>query len=430
MGSTDDDGENDNQTSSSSGQHIIQVSWLLNDEALTPVQELLLLVLDHLLVMTESSILKKRLLESQLGDSIVGWGISLSLIKQYFSMGLSGVTEENVLEVEKLVLDTMNKAAMNGFTDDEISASMNTLEFQLREGDGSSDSKGLSLMFASLSKWIYDNKPTYALKYEEALAELKEIINESGTKIFQELLNDYFIDNTHRVTTHLYPVDTYDMDQSKEVSEEIEKFKEGLSDEELQNLIDFAIELKDKQIQPDTKEDIATIPTVTIDDVNPVQTDDYPIDVLEHACDTGIAMVSHELGSTSGILYADFGVDVSSISFEDIGYLQLFNSLLGSIDIDSSSNSSSTGNYKTIDDLTQFIGMHAGDMHAQLLVTSVNNHKTNNDEHNDKNIVLNDENFVTKLIISGKAISDKTSYLFQLFYDILLIFNITDAQDI
>jgi len=162
--------------------------------------------------------------------------------------------------------------------------------------------------------------------------------------------------------------------------------------------------------------------------VNPVQTDDYPIDVLENAYDTGITMVSHELGSTSGILYADFGVDVSSISFEDIGYLQLFNSLLGSIGIDSSSNSSSKGNYTTIDELTQFIGMHTGGIHTQLLVTSVNNHKNNN-EHNDKNIVLNDENFVTKLIISGKAISDKTSYLFQLFYDILLNSNLADAQD-
>ena len=75
-------------------------------------------------------------------------------------------------------------------------------------------------MFASLSKWIYDNKPTYALKYEEPLSELKEMIQESGTKIFQDLLNDYFLDNTHRVTTHLYPSATYDKEQSQ-VSTEI-----------------------------------------------------------------------------------------------------------------------------------------------------------------------------------------------------------------
>ena len=70
-------------------------------------------------------------------------------------------------------------------------------------------------MFASVSKWIYDNKPTYALKYEEPLAELKAIVQESGTKIFQDLLYDYFLNNTHRVTTHLYPVDTFDAQKYK-----------------------------------------------------------------------------------------------------------------------------------------------------------------------------------------------------------------------
>merc|ERR1712176_483485 len=49
--------------------------------------------------------------------------------------------------------------------------------------------------------------------------------------------------------------------------------------------------------------------------------------------------------------------------------------------------------------------------------------------YNDKNIVLSDENFVTKLIITGKTISDKTEYLFQLFHDILLNSNLAEAQD-
>ena len=70
-------------------------------------------------------------------------------------------------------------------------------------------------MFSSVSKWIYDNKPTYALKYEEPLAALKASVQESGTKIFQYLLHDYFLNNTHRVTTHLYPVDTFDAQEAE-----------------------------------------------------------------------------------------------------------------------------------------------------------------------------------------------------------------------
>ena len=70
-------------------------------------------------------------------------------------------------------------------------------------------------MFKSLSKWIYDNKPTYALKYEEPLAELKTIVQDSGSKIFQDLLQEYFLNNTHRVTTHLYPVANFDAQEAE-----------------------------------------------------------------------------------------------------------------------------------------------------------------------------------------------------------------------
>ena len=70
-------------------------------------------------------------------------------------------------------------------------------------------------MFGSISKWNYDYKPTDGLRFEEPLSELKEIIKQSGTQIFKDLLNDYILNNTHRVTIHLYPSDTYDSDQLK-----------------------------------------------------------------------------------------------------------------------------------------------------------------------------------------------------------------------
>lgn len=70
-------------------------------------------------------------------------------------------------------------------------------------------------MFACISKWNYDQKPTEGLKFEQPLSELKEIIKQSGTQIFKDLINDHILNNTHRVTIHLYPSDTFDSDQLK-----------------------------------------------------------------------------------------------------------------------------------------------------------------------------------------------------------------------
>ena len=119
--------EDDDIYNSLDAQHIIQVSWLINDEPLTLLHELALTVLDELL-MSESSMFSKKLFESGFGGSILG-GMSSDMIQQYYSAGLSGVYEEDVFAVEKLVIDSMKEVALIGFTDDEISATMNSLEF-------------------------------------------------------------------------------------------------------------------------------------------------------------------------------------------------------------------------------------------------------------------------------------------------------------
>ena len=52
--------------------HMFMINWLLNDQPMTTTEELTLGVLDHLLMGTTSSILRKSLMESGLGDAITG----------------------------------------------------------------------------------------------------------------------------------------------------------------------------------------------------------------------------------------------------------------------------------------------------------------------------------------------------------------------
>ena len=77
-------------------------------------------VLDHLLMGTTSSILRKTLMESGLGDAITGGGLSDELLQATFSVGLKGVVPDNVDKVEELIVETLKKVAEEGFTDDAI----------------------------------------------------------------------------------------------------------------------------------------------------------------------------------------------------------------------------------------------------------------------------------------------------------------------
>jgi Zn-dependent M16 (insulinase) family peptidase len=128
---------------------------------------------------------------------------------------LKGVEPSKVGEVEKLIFDTLAKVADEGFSEDAIASSMNTIEFQLREFNTGSFPKGLSLMLGSMSKWLYDNSPTEALKFEKPLAELKSKIAESGPKVFTIMIKELLLKNSHRSTIEMAPSKSLEAEQLK-----------------------------------------------------------------------------------------------------------------------------------------------------------------------------------------------------------------------
>merc|ERR1712161_112629 len=150
------------------------------------LDDLTLGILDHLLMGTSSSILRKTLMESNYGEAITGGGLSDELLQATFSIGMKGVKVDDVSKLEQLISDTLEKVAKEGFESDDIASSMNTIEFQLREFNTGSFPKGLSFMLGAMSKWIYDGSPTDALKFEKPLAELKEMIQKDGSKVFKD----------------------------------------------------------------------------------------------------------------------------------------------------------------------------------------------------------------------------------------------------
>merc|ERR1712194_263212 len=192
----------------------------LNDERLSSLDELTLGILDHLLMGTSSSILRKSLMESGYGEAITGGGLSDELLQATFSIGMKGVKPVDVPALEKLIIETLEKVAKEGFEADAIAASMNTIEFQLREFNTGSYPKGLSFMLGAMSKWLYEESPTDALKFEKPLAELKESIETSGSKIFQDMIQKFFVNNTHRSTIEMKPSKTYESELLKEEEDE------------------------------------------------------------------------------------------------------------------------------------------------------------------------------------------------------------------
>jgi Zn-dependent M16 (insulinase) family peptidase len=382
--------------------NMVMVNWLLNERPFTPTEDLIVGVLDHLLMGNGQSVLYKTLMESGLGSAITGGGLSDELLQATFSVGLKGVQAENSKKVEELVIKTLEKVLEEGFSDEEIASSMNTIEFRLREFNTGSYPKGLSFMLGAMSKWIYDGKPTDALKFEEPLAELKAMIAENGDAVFKEFLKEYLVNNMHRVTVELAPSKTLESEELKEEQDRLAAIKSSLTDEELDDVIKKTIELKALQASEDAPEDRATIPSLELADLKREVTE-FPIEVSENESESGVTVVRHELASTSGIAYVNFAVDTSGVDYNDIALLPIFTRIM---------TETGAGEYTDVQ-LSQRIGTHTGGVSASLMKTSVTPDSV------PSYAIYEGNNMITKLSIRGKATSEKTGELFSIFKLIL-----------
>ena len=184
--------------------HMLCITWLLNTQPLTPMMELAWIVLDSLLIGKPSSPLRKALEDSGLGEETIGGGLEDELLQSTFAIGMKGLkTRQDVPALEDLVMDTLHRLDSDGFSEDEIASSVNTVEFQLREGGGGL--QGIEIFLGSLSKWNYDLSPRDALVYEDALRDLKGEIEKTTSNLFQTMIHDSLVGNPHRVVLELYP---------------------------------------------------------------------------------------------------------------------------------------------------------------------------------------------------------------------------------
>ena len=276
----------------------VQVNWLLNDGPFDQETALAVGFLDNLLMGSPAAPLRMALEESGLGEAIVGWGLEDELRQPTFAIGLKGVAKEDIPKVEKLIEDTIAAIAKDGFTQAAIDASVNTIEFSMRENNTGRFPRGLSLMLRSLSAWLYDGDPVMPLRFEEPLAQLKKRMAEGD--VFRPLIQKLLIDNTHQVTIELNPDKAMAKAQDDEEKARIAAHRAGLSPEEIEKVVAETEELKRLQETPDTAEALACVPTLLVSDI-PKEAKSIPTDV---GAVGATELLTHDI-ATAEILYAE-----------------------------------------------------------------------------------------------------------------------------
>lgn len=379
-------------------KHMVCLNWLLSEKPLDLETELAIGFLDHLMLGTPASPLRKVLLESGLGEAIVGGGVEDELLQPQFSIGLKGVSPDDIQKIEELIMNTLKNLADDGFHPDTVEASMNTIEFSLRENNTGSFPRGLSLMLRSMGKWIYDMDPFEPLKYEKPLLALKARIAEEGSKaVFSPLIEKFILNNPHCVTIEMQPdPEKASRDEAAE-REILEKVKASMTKEDLDELARATGELRLKQETPDPPEALRSVPSLSLDDI-PKKPVLVPTEVGDI---NGVKVLKHDL-FTNDVLYTEVVFDMSSLKQELLPLVPLFcQSLLemGTKDLD-------------FVQLNQLIGRKTGGISIYPFTSSIRGK----------------EDPCSHIIVRGKAMAGRAEDLFNLVNCILQEVQFTDQQ--
>lgn len=299
------------------GKAYLTVNWML-EEVGNAERMLALRILEYILIGTPASPLRKALIDSGLGEDLVGRGLDAGLLQMMFSVGMKGIALKDTGKVEELILRTLDEISAEGIHPDMLQAAINTIEFQLRENNTGAYPRGLLVMLRSLGNWLYDKDPFEPLAFEAPLKAIKDKVA-GGQPLFEELLRELFVGNLHRATLTLTPDAGLARRRVEAEQAHLEQVRAGLTQAELEETIADTRELKRRQEAPDTPEALATIPTLKLEDLErEIKT--IPLEVQP----VGETRVLYHDLFTNGILYMDLGLNLHALSQAQLPYVRLF----------------------------------------------------------------------------------------------------------
>ena len=298
----------------------------------------------------------------------------------------------------RVIEDTLRNIAENGMDKKALRAGINYYEFRFREADFGNYPRGLMYGLQLFDSWLYDEEKPFI--HMQAISTFEFLKNQVDTGYFEELIRKYLLDNTHGAVVIIRPERGRTARMDKELAEKLQAYKESLSAEEVEKLVNATHELEQYQEEESSPEDLAKIPVLKREDIS---RDIAPIFNEEMEMD-GVKVVHHNV-ETNGIGYVTLMFDLSGIREELLPYVGILQSVLGIID---------TNNYE-YGELFNEINVNTGGIGTSLeLYTDVTKVK--------------EKEFRATFEMKGKALYPKMNVMFKMMREILMESRLDDEK--
>jgi Zn-dependent M16 (insulinase) family peptidase len=374
---------------------LMTMNWLLTE--VTNNQDMMALgILNHILIGTPGSPLFVALMESGFGEDLAGGGLDTYAREASYSIGMKGIVAADSEKIENLILDTLGALADDGIDPDTIQASLNTIEFELREKNTGRFPRGLAAFITMLPVWLHGGDPIDAMAFEDDLQAVKQAYAQNP-QLFETLIGKYFLQNPHRVTITMQPDPTVKEKREADEKQRLQEARANMNADDIAHIIKDVEILKAMQEAPDKPEDLAKLPTLTLADLErKIKT--IPSETLTLADTT---VLYHDLG-TSGVAYLDLAFNLKTLPTQYVPFVSLFGKALTEM---------GTATQDFIQ-LQNRIGAKTGGIGVTEFAS----------------LTLNRQDSAIYLVLRAKAMTDQTAEMLDILKDILLTVNFDDQD--
>lgn len=285
-------------------------------KATDPITGFAASILRAALIDSAASPLRQALLEANIAQDI--YGTEGSGLYKRFQIILKHTSVAHKDLFKSIVLDQLKALSENGIDKDLLLSTINKFEYDLKEAEGF-HTKGIIYHIQSMESWLYTDNATALLEYEKALNTLRAGVADG---YFENFIKENLL-NVEPDLVAIQPQKGLIKTQQEKDAKALEAYKNSLTEEALATLIEKNIALKEKQLNPDTPEALATIPKLSRTDVDRIG--QHPLATVYK--DKPYTLLHNDL-FTSGIAYLDFFFDLNHLSEESISYAALIAALL------------------------------------------------------------------------------------------------------
>lgn len=301
------------------GTATVAVAWIFGDGT-DPVSSLAGRVLSYYLLDTESSPLKRALIDSGLGEDLADiCGFDNDLRQTVFAAGLRKAKPQHAERIEKLILDTLAGIVRDGLDQELLEGALRQVEFGLREVTGGHFPYNLRQAERCYRSWVYDGDPFAHCAFERPLSILKEHFQKKDT-FFSDCIRERLYANPHRLRATVVASPQMGNRLEQQTEEQAAHLSSGFTPADKERHAQITRTLLEQQKKPSSPEGLALLPRLAVSDL-PAEGTKVATEVEDFA--SGYRVHLHPL-FTSGIVYLDIGFDLRSLPDELVPYLPLY----------------------------------------------------------------------------------------------------------